>query len=45
MYIKRIKKTVQDKDDIEEMAKGQKGMEWPPPIINVNLGYTFTTQI
>ena len=23
---------MQDKDDIEEMAKGQKGLEWPPPI-------------
>ena len=37
LYIKRIKKTIQDKDDIEEMAKGQKGLEWASPIYKPRL--------
>ena len=31
IHQKNIKKTIQDKDDIEEMAKGQKGI-WLSPI-------------
>ena len=37
IYIKRIKKTIQDKDDIEERAKGQKGLEWPSSIYKPRL--------
>ena len=29
IYIKRFKKTIRDKDEIEEMAKGQKGLKIP----------------
>ena len=29
----KLIKKIQNKDDIEEMAKGQKGPEWPSPII------------
>ena len=37
IYIKRITKTIQEKDDIEEMAKDQKDLEWPFPIYKPTL--------